>query len=82
MKEKLVQLVDFLKSAALWIIKILLKAVKALVEEMNRYGETPQEVMKLLNTIPAECSGRVSRILVDDGANIEAGQPLMVVDIS
>ena len=40
------------------------------------------EVMKLLNTIPAECSGRVSRILVDDGANIEAGQPLMVVDIS
>ena len=33
MKEKLVQLVDFLKSAALWIIKILLKSVKALVEE-------------------------------------------------
>ena len=26
--------------------------LKAMVEEMNRYGETPQEVMKLLNTRP------------------------------
>ena len=40
------------------------------------------EVMKLLNTIPAECSGKVSRILVEDGATIEAGQPLMVIELT
>ena len=40
------------------------------------------EVMKLLNTIPAGCSGTVSRILVEDGATIEAGQALMVIEIS
>ena len=40
------------------------------------------EVMKLLNTIPAECSGTVTRILVEDGENIEAGQALMVIEIS
>lgn len=40
------------------------------------------EVMKLLNTIPAECSGRVSRILVEDGENIEAGQALMVIEVA
>ena len=40
------------------------------------------EVMKLLNTIPAECSGTVTRILVEDGENIEAGQALMVIEVS
>ena len=40
------------------------------------------EVMKLLNTIPAECNGKVSRILVEDGATIEVGQPLMVIELS
>jgi acetyl-CoA carboxylase biotin carboxyl carrier protein len=40
------------------------------------------EVMKLLNTIPAECSGTVSRILVEDGENIEAGQALMVIELA
>lgn len=39
------------------------------------------EVMKLLNTIPAECTGKVSRILVKDGENIEAGQALMVIEV-
>jgi len=39
------------------------------------------EVMKLLNTIPAECSGTVTRILVEDGASIEVGQPLMVIEV-
>jgi len=39
------------------------------------------EVMKLLNTIPAECNGRVARILVEDGVNIEVGQPLMVIEL-
>lgn len=40
------------------------------------------EVMKLLNTIPAECVGKVSRILVEDGATIEVGQPLMVIELT
>ena len=40
------------------------------------------EVMKLLNTIPAECSGTVSKILVEDGENIEVGQALMVIEVS
>lgn len=33
--------------------------LKALVEEMNRYGETPQEAMKMLNTKP-EFSGEAN----------------------
>ena len=40
------------------------------------------EVMKLLNTIPAEYAGKVSRILVEDGQTIEAGQPLMVIELA
>jgi acetyl-CoA carboxylase biotin carboxyl carrier protein len=39
------------------------------------------EVMKLLNTIEAGCNGRVVSILVDDGASIEAGQPLMILEL-
>jgi acetyl-CoA carboxylase biotin carboxyl carrier protein len=40
------------------------------------------EVMKLLNTIPAECTGRVSKILVEDGETIEVGQALMVIELA
>jgi acetyl-CoA carboxylase biotin carboxyl carrier protein len=40
------------------------------------------EVMKLLNTIPAECVGKVSRILVEDGESIEVGQVLMVIELT
>jgi acetyl-CoA carboxylase biotin carboxyl carrier protein len=40
------------------------------------------EVMKLLNTIPAGCSGTISRILVEDGATIDAGQALMVIEVA
>jgi acetyl-CoA carboxylase biotin carboxyl carrier protein len=39
------------------------------------------EVMKLLNTIEAGCIGRVVSILVDDGASIESGQPLMLLEL-
>ena len=39
------------------------------------------EVMKLLNTIEAGCNGRVVSILVDDGASIESGQPLMILEL-
>ena len=39
------------------------------------------EVMKLLNTIEAGCVGRVVDILVEDGAPIESGQPLMILEL-
>jgi acetyl-CoA carboxylase biotin carboxyl carrier protein len=38
------------------------------------------EVMKLMNSIPARARGVVSQVLVDDGAPVEAGTPLIVVD--
>lgn len=39
------------------------------------------EVMKLLNTITASRQGRVIEICVADGATIEAGQTLMVLEL-
>ena len=33
MKNKLLQLADFLKAAALWVFKITLRAIKVVVEE-------------------------------------------------
>lgn len=33
MKNKLLQLADFLKAAALWVFKITLRAIKVIVEE-------------------------------------------------
>ena len=39
------------------------------------------EVMKLLNTIAAARQGRVAEICVADGATIEAGQTLMVLEL-
>lgn len=38
------------------------------------------EAMKTMNHIPAPRSGTVKRILVDDGAPVEFGTPLMVVE--
>jgi acetyl-CoA carboxylase biotin carboxyl carrier protein len=38
------------------------------------------EVMKLMNSIPARARGLVSQVLVDDGAPVEAGTPLIIVD--
>ena len=37
------------------------------------------EVMKLMNSIPAGVRGVVSHVLVEDGASVEAGAPLVVV---
>lgn len=37
------------------------------------------EAMKTMNQIPAPASGKVTRILVDDGAPVEFGDPLIVV---
>ncbi len=38
------------------------------------------EAMKTMNSIPAPRSGTVRRILVEDGAPVEFGSPLMVVE--
>lgn len=38
------------------------------------------EAMKTMNHIPAPKAGKVSRIMVDDGAAVEYGAPLMIVE--
>jgi biotin carboxyl carrier protein len=38
------------------------------------------EAMKLMNELEAEVSGKVVKILVENGQPIEFGQPLMVVE--
>lgn len=38
------------------------------------------EVMKLMNSIPAGTSGRVQQVLVADGAPVDTGAPLIVLD--
>ncbi|HZB93103.1 MAG TPA: acetyl-CoA carboxylase biotin carboxyl carrier protein subunit [Stellaceae bacterium] len=38
------------------------------------------EAMKVMNQIPAPRAGRVARILVADGAPVEYGQPLLVLE--
>ena len=37
------------------------------------------EAMKLMNEIPADCSGVVKEILVENGQPVEFGQPLFVL---
>jgi len=38
------------------------------------------EVMKLMNSIPAGCTGKVTHVLVDDAEAVDAGQVLIVID--
>ncbi len=38
------------------------------------------EAMKTMNQIPAHRSGTVTRVLVDDAAPVEYGQPLVVIE--
>ncbi|MBQ0767459.1 MAG: acetyl-CoA carboxylase, biotin carboxyl carrier protein, partial [Sulfitobacter litoralis] len=38
------------------------------------------EAMKTMNHIPAPRSGTVKRILVDDGAAVEFGAPLVILE--
>ena len=38
------------------------------------------EAMKTMNHIPAPKSGTVKRILVEDGAAVEYGAPLMIIE--
>ena len=38
------------------------------------------EAMKLFNEIPSEIAGRVVRVLAENGAPVEYGQPLFLID--
>lgn len=38
------------------------------------------EAMKMFNEIPAEVSGRLVRVLVENGTPVEYGQPLFLID--
>lgn len=38
------------------------------------------EAMKLMNDMPSEVSGKVVKILVDNGTTVEYGQALFLVD--
>jgi acetyl-CoA carboxylase biotin carboxyl carrier protein len=38
------------------------------------------EAMKVFNEIPAECSGKISAVLIENGAAVEFGQKLFRVD--
>ncbi len=38
------------------------------------------EAMKVFNEIPAECSGKITDILVEPGAAVEFGQPLFRIE--
>jgi acetyl-CoA carboxylase biotin carboxyl carrier protein len=38
------------------------------------------EVMKLMNSLSADSSGVVRRVLVQDGETVEYGQPLIIID--
>jgi acetyl-CoA carboxylase biotin carboxyl carrier protein len=40
------------------------------------------EAMKMFNEIPSEVGGRIVRVLVENGAPVEYGQPLFLVDPS
>jgi len=38
------------------------------------------EAMKTMNHIPAPRSGKIARILVDDGSPVEFGAPLLIIE--
>jgi acetyl-CoA carboxylase biotin carboxyl carrier protein len=38
------------------------------------------EAMKIMNEIEADCSGRITRILCENGQAVEFGQPLFIVE--
>jgi acetyl-CoA carboxylase biotin carboxyl carrier protein len=52
------------------------------VGDQVREGQTLLivEAMKTMNQIPAPRSGKVTRIMVEDGQPVEYGEPLMIVE--
>ena len=59
-------------------MKIVIAAVGTKVSE----GQTVLiiEAMKTMNQIPAHKSGTIARILLEDSAPVEYGQPLAVIE--
>ncbi|MFJ7005649.1 acetyl-CoA carboxylase biotin carboxyl carrier protein [Pseudomonas putida] len=53
--------------------------VGTVIEEGQQVGII--EAMKMLNVLESERSGRVVRILVEDGASVEAGTPLFELQL-
>jgi len=49
-------------------------------EVRARQGIVVVEAMKMENELRSPKDGRVTRILVDEGAPVEAGRPLVVID--
>ena len=69
---KAVEFIDQIVSIAGTFDQFNFDMLKALVEDMNRYGETPQEVLRILNAKP-EFSGKakyVIEFLQSDGVHI------------
>jgi acetyl-CoA carboxylase biotin carboxyl carrier protein len=56
---------------------------KPFVEEGQRVNEGETlciiEAMKILNQITADCSGVISKVLVENGVPVEYDQPLFVI---
>jgi acetyl-CoA carboxylase biotin carboxyl carrier protein len=52
------------------------------VGDQVRQGDTLLivEAMKTMNQIPAPRSGKVTKILVDDGQPVEYGEPLLIIE--
>ena len=52
------------------------------VGERVKEGQTVLiiEAMKTMNQIPAPRSGRIARIMVEDGQPVEYGEPLMIIE--
>lgn len=54
----------------------------AAVGQQVKQGDTLLiiEAMKTMNQIPAPRSGKITRILIEDGAPVEYGAPLMIIE--
>ena len=52
------------------------------VDDQVEQGQTLVviEAMKVMNPIPSPRTGRVKRILIQDGQPVEFGEPLMVIE--
>lgn len=89
---KALEHIPAIKSIATLFAEFNFDMLKAMVEEMNRYGETPHEVIKLLNVNPmVDDSGKYTVSVIIDGEpasniypNSWNGNPLskQVIDVT
>jgi acetyl-CoA carboxylase biotin carboxyl carrier protein len=52
--------------------------IGALVEDGRKLAII--EAMKMMNPVEADCAGRITAIHVEDGAQVNAGMPLMTIE--